>query len=307
MSTWLIYIPRRGQGVENFDIALARGLWGAPSERRVEGIAAGDDVLMVLGVQSTQSPPPRGYPRLRAGMGFEGVARLVVRARATSATFESHDVVWSNGDYPWRFTFEEAERLDNVILQDYFRPEQLDAMRRAAITSGQLIALDEHDPSTRLPSAKPPIVGTGYRRASEDASTTPPSAPIIDPDLVGRGRAAHSTTQNALADFLKAQGIDARSPLIDEPQFDVMWRAAGVTYVAEVKSTTAANEESQLRLGLGQVLRYRHITEQRGASPVVAVLVPEREPNDPGWLDLCDSLGMRLVWPGAFDRVAASS
>ena len=38
---------------------------------------------------------------------------------------------------------------------------------------------------------------------------------------------------------------------------DVGWRAAGHFFVAEVKSCTNANVEKQLRLGLGQELRYR--------------------------------------------------
>jgi hypothetical protein len=69
----------------------------------------------------------------------------------------------------------------------------------------------------------------------------------------------------------------------------------GTVYVAEIKSITDRNEEGQLRLGLGQVLRNRHRLRALGHRRVVAVLVPERGPGDPTWRDLCDDLGVALV------------
>jgi len=66
--------------------------------------------------------------------------------------------------------------------------------------------------------------------------------------------------------------------------------------VAEVKSITPANEERQLRLGLGQVLRYRQVLTTRGSvRPILAI---ERAPQDVSWSTLCSELGVRLVWPG---------
>jgi hypothetical protein len=65
--------------------------------------------------------------------------------------------------------------------------------------------------------------------------------------------------------------------------------------VAEVKSITAENEEQQLRLGLGQVLRYRQRLAALGHDRVVAVLVPERQPRDPSWRELCQDLGVVLL------------
>jgi hypothetical protein len=59
------------------------------------------------------------------------------------------------------------------------------------------------------------------------------------------------------------------------------------------------NEERQLRLGLGQVLRYRHWVERTNRE-VVAVLAPERRPTDRSWESLCSELGVRLVWPPEF-------
>ena len=48
----------------------------------------------------------------------------------------------------------------------------------------------------------------------------------------------------------------------------------GTVFVAEIKSITDDNEEEQFRLGLGQVLRYRHRLQKLGHEHVVAVLVP---------------------------------
>jgi hypothetical protein len=64
-------------------------------------------------------------------------------------------------------------------------------------------------------------------------------------------------------------------------------------FVAEVKSITPHNEEKQLRLGLGQVLRYSY----QFGTLAVPVLLAERRPQDPGWEKLCEHLGVILVWP----------
>ena len=50
----------------------------------------------------------------------------------------------------------------------------------------------------------------------------------------------------------------------------------------EVKSNTPKNEERQLRLGLGQVIRYRQLLAREERS-VKAMIATEREPTDPSW------------------------
>jgi hypothetical protein len=127
----------------------------------------------------------------------------------------------------------------------------------------------------------------------------------VDPDKVDRGLQGHASTQDALADFLRGQGLDPRSPVGDEPEFDLAWVRDGTTFVAEVKSLVIANEERQLRLGLGQVLRYRQRLSG-GNGRVIAVLVPERRPSEGNWEDLCNELGILLVWPGSFETLVAN-
>jgi hypothetical protein len=77
----------------------------------------------------------------------------------------------------------------------------------------------------------------------------------VDPALVERGLKGHADTQNELARILREAGLDPRSRRPQEPNFDLAWDARGTVFVAEVKSITDQNEEEQLRLGLGQVLR----------------------------------------------------
>jgi hypothetical protein len=70
--------------------------------------------------------------------------------------------------------------------------------------------------------------------------------------------------------------------------------------VVEIKSITKANEERQLRLGLGQVLRYRDLARVRGAV-ARAWLVTERPPIDESWERFCADLDVVLAWPTAFE------
>jgi hypothetical protein len=116
-----------------------------------------------------------------------------------------------------------------------------------------------------------------------------------DPGLVERGCKGHADTQNELAGVLQDAGIEPRSSRPGEPNFDLAWQANGMVFVAEVKSITDDNEEGQLRLGLGQVLRYGHRPQRLGHERVVAVLVPERAPRDPSWNDLCRYLEVVLL------------
>jgi hypothetical protein len=137
-------------------------------------------------------------------------------------------------------------------------------------------------------------IGAEYRPAA--VSTLPDSRDpfSVDPAVVERGLRGHADTQNALATAVNAAGLTPLSPTAADPNFDLAWEADGGTYVAEVKSITAANEERQLRLGLGQVLRYRSLLAEGGCS-VFAVLAVELAPSDPSWAALCSELGVVLV------------
>lgn len=170
----------------------------------------------------------------------------------------------------------------------------LAAAAAAAATTTALVG------STEAASAAASGLGDAYRRAA--VSPLPPTrAPFtVDPATVERGLRGHAETQNQLAAALTAAGLDPRSPRPDEPNFDLAWQRNEVILVAEVKSTTVINEERQLRLGLGQVLRYRSLLKKKQGGEVRAVLVAEREPADSSWRSLCAELGVTFAVPGDF-------
>lgn len=147
-------------------------------------------------------------------------------------------------------------------------------------------------------------VGSDYRRPNEETTIGAADPFSIDPTIVERGTRAHAVTQNALADYLLERGITPLSPAPGDPNFDLAWSSRGTLWVAEVKSVTPQNEEKQLRLGLGQLLRYRQLLKSARKGSVNAVLLVEHQPSDPSWLSLCEALDVVIAWPSALNRVA---
>lgn len=80
----------------------------------------------------------------------------------------------------------------------------------------------------------------------------------VDLDQLDRGTAAHEATIAALTAHLAAQNIDACGHFRHAPRFDVGWARDKALFIAEVKSLTDANEDQQIRLGIGQILDYAH-------------------------------------------------
>lgn len=127
---------------------------------------------------------------------------------------------------------------------------------------------------------------------------------LWNPDLIDRGTVAHMDTQDSLAELVRSRGHAPLSPSSSDPQFDLAWLEGPSAFVCEVKSLTAENEVSQLRLGLGQTLAYMYKLNWRAANEVRGVLAVEREPVDADWLSICASHGVTLTWapefPGLF-------
>jgi hypothetical protein len=159
---------------------------------------------------------------------------------------------------------------------------------------------------TPKPRTRGAVLGDKYREADEQAAVSDRDPFETDPEVVERGVRGHATTQNRLAEHLRSIGLDPRSPKTNEPNFDIAWKDGNRLFVGEVKSITANNVEKQLRLGLGQVLRYAY--QLRGSEETVPVLIAERCPSDTSWEDLCTQLGVILVWPEVFgERICRSS
>jgi hypothetical protein len=167
----------------------------------------------------------------------------------------------------------------------------------------ETVALFPQLATAMTPASPPPpgagaaLVGADYRQAQVTVAPGTRQPFTVDPAIVERGLRGHADTQNELARVLREAGLTPRSRRLGEPNFDLAWQAGGTVFVAEVKSITNDNEEEQLRLGLGQVLRYRQQLIKAGHQHVTAVLVPEREPRDQSWADLCRELQVVLL-PG---------
>jgi hypothetical protein len=163
------------------------------------------------------------------------------------------------------------------------------------------------EPTLSSADPRPASLGLGapYRQVpvTELSGSRDPFS--VDPALLERGLRGHTDTQNELASVLSNAGIEPRRGLGSGPNFDLAWQKNGTVFVAEVKSITAGNEEQQLRLGLGQVLRYKQRLAALGHDRVVAVLVPERQPRDPSWRELCQDLGVVLLCRNELKRAPA--
>lgn len=186
-----------------------------------------------------------------------------------------------------------------------------DADRQPSVISGEHLHLQNASPMPQprggtvdAPIAREPSSewGSEYRNADEEAAVSQRDPFDVDPAHVERSLRGHASTQNALAAWLRDRGYTPRSPGPCDPLFDLAWKVDATLWVAEVKSLTDANEEKQLRLALGQVLRYRHLLGGFHAE-VMSVIAIERAPKDRTWIDLCASHDVRLVWPGAFDSL----
>jgi hypothetical protein len=158
-------------------------------------------------------------------------------------------------------------------------------------------------PPAPPPAPAPPHGGRAYAPPPRGERPDEPKARVfeVDPDLVDRGTTAHKDVQDALADALRSHGLEPLSPQPGDPQFDVAWLQDGVACIAEVKSLTDANEERQLRLGLGQVLSYVHVLDWPHATAVQAVLAVERQPTADYWTTLCAEHDVVLTWPEAYE------
>jgi hypothetical protein len=184
-------------------------------------------------------------------------------------------------------TYTEDAPLLGKHVGTYWWPAQV----RGKATEGVI----EKDYRVRLDSTD---LGQTYREADEAATVAPAKEPAApdDPDARGRGLRAHNATQNRLAEIVERAGFAPRSPKRGEPDYDLAWQDGAITWVAEVKSITKASEERQLRIAIGQVLRYRqHLSG--GGREVRALIAVERRPHDESWVALCGQETIALVWP----------
>lgn len=129
-----------------------------------------------------------------------------------------------------------------------------------------------------------------------------------EPDLSGRGLAAHRRIENLVIAAVRAAGHQPRDPSPAEPQYDVGWETPTTIWLVEVKSLTPANAVSQLRYGIGQLVEYASRIAAGDGRAVRCVLAVEQEPpvpqGGPDWATICRENEIVLLWPDTFDRIS---
>jgi hypothetical protein len=275
----------------NWDICKREGVWGLVGRGtnwRSNGdrVRAGDRVFVWRGGRSN------GFIAQLEALG------PMVLADSPGVRIPWDDPAWFGGIFPMRVVAELTEpvsdhfpnangrngvrfHFNNTVLQHIFEqigPDVAEGIVAIFSTNGE-IAFGV--PYVTSPPPKGVALGQPFD---------------VDPDTVDRALAAHHATLVALAAWVESQGWAPRLPASGEPLYDLAWVSSNIVNVAEVKSTTAANRESQLRLGLGQVLRYRQQLSGPGHD-VTPWLVAENEVSDLSWGSTCADVGVRLFWP----------
>jgi hypothetical protein len=157
--------------------------------------------------------------------------------------------------------------------------------------------------SAPAPSPAPTDLGIPYRPAPRTTIRRDTEPWSRDPSLVDRALLSHAETQDDLSAEVLAAGLFPRSPGPGEPDYDIAWETDHAVIVGEVKSLTTSNEERQLRLGLGQVLRYADLMKSTTKKKVIPILALEHRPSDERWLALCTSLDVPVGWVGHWSAV----
>lgn len=157
------------------------------------------------------------------------------------------------------------------------------------------IILDQNDSDAEVPEdLAARIEYPAYVQADDQLELQALPADVKDYNALERAVRSHAELQNAFAAELVHQGLPPLSPRESPPFFDVGFRVGSTFVVAEIKSATTSNLEFQMRIGLGQVLRYAHSLLVRHQLVKTAIVV-ELEPDE-GWKSLLYDLGIHLVW-----------
>jgi hypothetical protein len=301
MAVWVV--PIGHDRPENWGLGRDSLLWATPAHQKIE---AGDSLLFYQAVG-------RGEPGLMVG-------RAVAASAAESVT-DRESLPWKDGvDYRWRYQLDSVEDADPPLeirwarVQDFLgqrgAPQAPRQQRPDFVPVPELVEfLGEIRYPSRSDTGRPTRPRrprattnqrTGVRRPFDGADEHTSESPSDDETVVQvrTTRSAtnrHNATLNKLARFIAAS--DGTDLEYEGQSFgpDLIWQVGGVPHVAEVKSLDGFNQFAQLRLGLGQVLQYRH----REGPGTVAWLAVEFEPEaSTEWVEVCASADVRLWWPG---------
>jgi hypothetical protein len=223
------------------------------------------------------------------------VAAVVSGARNNPARLErlKADVLEAGWRYDIQLTSEEFRMeatFDNVVGVDEIE------LADRAVTAG--VALSEFVLDQLLVTRPVGEMRTAVERPVGDQA--PGEVWLYDPSERDRATQVHRSLENWLIAKLRDSGIEPLDPA-GEPYFDLAWRTGEWLHVCEVKSS-ANNPVHQLRLGLGQILQYRHMLSRGGRDLVSGSILIEDDPAG-DWVTLSSALGILLFGPARWDEV----
>jgi hypothetical protein len=128
----------------------------------------------------------------------------------------------------------------------------------------------------------------------------------IDLDELERRTREHQQLISSISAATRKHGYEPLRSVGTACQFDIGWiDGGGVLNVVEAKTTRAASERQQMRLGLGQVLDYREFVVRYSSRPVRAHLVLSRKPAQKfeHILQACLSVGVNVVSASEIGRL----
>jgi len=276
-----------------------------------------DAATQRVGVLVTTSGYPDGLlvrPRANPGEGFQLTVSTEALGARVALNAEPLAAAYSRS-LSEQFEAEELEHLESTLHASVDRVHAFTINRstvnivvslRPGSSGGDLDRLEEllvvllgvaarpyelsEFPEYFLPARRRPMVAMGAEVVDH----------VYDPQRQRESTNEHRDTENSVIAELLARGLRPfnGSEII---QFDLGWRAHdGELWVCEVKST-AWSEQEQFRLGLGQVIEYRHRLNEQMPERWNAILVLSRSSVEPKNREIAASVGVTLVDGPPFD------
>ncbi len=124
-----------------------------------------------------------------------------------------------------------------------------------------------------------------------------PFSILVDTESRDAGVIEHRRVQNLVADWLRENNESPLRLSTQDIRVDVAWRTPKGDFVCEVKSTTNANERTQIRDGVGQVIEY---ASSLNATPI---LMLSRPASSPMRIRGAIERGVFVLWPSLLRRL----
>lgn len=249
-----------------------------------------------------ESPPPPGPSTLEQRVQelewfdlsddiLQAVAELGGEAKHAAVLERAQEIGdWTDEDLAaraWYTGSGTASHIEHLLMR---------ALQLEVSTTKRLIRTFGSSPYEFTEAGKKYIrdFGVPYRRGADQAGAEDDIPErLVDIANLERSTKRHMELQDRVAAVLQSRGIAARGPAASEPKFDLGFVHDATHYVVEVKTGNPASAQ-QARLGVGQVLEYRHILLVQGLDAVKPVLCVETKLPEP-WPELAASLSVEVI------------